>query len=340
LVELLVVISIIGLLMSLLLPAVMSAREAARRMSCKNNMRQINLSLQIHESAHNRYIELFRDFDCKKKPIGEPYHYWSFLIQLLPSIDQVLFSSIDTSEDWNQVLNNGLSASLARPPIYQCPSAFDITSFSETMIPHRSATYAVGHGVWIPNGKATGGAHVGIYPSGSKGIRISEVTDGLSNTMAFSEVRPGLTLIEGRICTTELLPQPVGIDAIQMLPVVKIKSQYSHTQWVNGLSSQTGFSTILGPNTRVTMGPKSENVNWVNAETILVSTQPCRATGCPPNFFYPSHAVIPARSEHAGLVVVGMLDGGARTVSNSIDLKIWQNLSTRDGSEIPTYDWE
>ncbi len=340
LVELLVVISIIGLLMSLLLPAVMSAREAARRMSCTNNMRQINLSLQIHESAHNRYVELSRDFDCKKMRVGEPRHVWSFLIQLLPSIDQVLFSSIDTSADWSQVLNNGLSASLARPPIYQCPSALDITSLSETKISHRSATYAVGFGEWIPNGKTKGGVRVGIFPSGSTGIRISEVTDGLSNTMAFSEVRPGLTLIEGRICTTEVLPQPAGIDAIQMLPVAKIKSQYSHTQWVSGRPSQTGFSTILGPNTRVTMGPKSENVNWVNAEPLIANTIPCEFETCPfPSSYFP-HMVIPARSEHAGLVVVGMLDGGARTVSNSIDLKIWQNLSTRDGSEIPTYDWE
>ena len=326
----------------MLLPAIMSAREAARRTSCKNNMQQINLALQLHEASRKRYIELQRYFSCEKMPIGEPIHAWSFLIQLLPNLDQPLFSSINTSEDWTQVLNNGVTASLARPSVYQCPSAYDITSFSESKIPHRTATYAVAHGVWNISNNFKSKVHVGIYPSDSKEVFATDVIDGLSHTIAFSEVRPGLTLIEGRLCGRVPLPQPSGLDAIQRLPVVKIKSRHSHTQWVSGLASQTGFTTILGPNTRVPMGPDSENVNWVNAEPVHLRYMPsCCIEGCnDPTEAFRMNGVIPSRSEHIGLVVVGILDGTVRSVSDSIDLKVWQSLSTRDGSDNATYDWE
>lgn len=82
LVELLVVIAIIGILVGLLLPAVQAAREAARRMQCSNNLRQIGLAMHNHESALKRFPPL-GDYISAGSSV-----YWSFHTKLLPYCEQ------------------------------------------------------------------------------------------------------------------------------------------------------------------------------------------------------------------------------------------------------------
>lgn len=107
LVELLVVIAIIGILVGLLLPAVQAAREAARRMSCSNNMRQIGLAALNHESAYKRLPpSLFVDIGLPPGSAGQPgapypaiVHCWS--IFLLPYMEQgTLYTSYDQKFPW------------------------------------------------------------------------------------------------------------------------------------------------------------------------------------------------------------------------------------------------
>jgi len=107
LVELLVVIAIIGILVGLLLPAVQAAREAARRMSCSNNMKQIGLSALNHESAYKRLPpSLFVDIGLPPGGSGQPgspypaiVHCWS--IYLLPYMEQnSLYQAYDQRFPW------------------------------------------------------------------------------------------------------------------------------------------------------------------------------------------------------------------------------------------------
>jgi prepilin-type N-terminal cleavage/methylation domain-containing protein len=105
LVELLVVIAIIGILVGLLLPAVQAAREAARRMQCSNNLKQIGLSIHNYESAYKRYP--IGSVDDDPKEVGARrlwdagnHRKGTVLVKLLPYIEQsALFNSVDFRYD-------------------------------------------------------------------------------------------------------------------------------------------------------------------------------------------------------------------------------------------------
>jgi prepilin-type N-terminal cleavage/methylation domain-containing protein len=115
LVELLVVIGIIGVLVALLLPAVRTAREPARRNQCSNQLREIAVALQNYTDIH-RALPPAHTSDAN----GKPLHSWRTLI--LPFIEQLqLYESIDLTKPWDDAANgNAFKTNLT---VYQCPSA-------------------------------------------------------------------------------------------------------------------------------------------------------------------------------------------------------------------------
>ena len=88
LVELLVVIAIIGILIALLLPAVQAAREAARRMSCTNNLKQLGLGLHMYHDVHKTLPIGWLGFDSSGKPHFEGDPGWAWSARILPFIEQ------------------------------------------------------------------------------------------------------------------------------------------------------------------------------------------------------------------------------------------------------------
>ncbi len=147
-----------GVLVGLLLPAVQAAREAARRMQCSNNMKQISLAMLNYESTYKCFPPAFTT-DAN----GKPLHSWRTL--LLPYLEQAaLYNKIDLNKPWDDPVNLPFSQMLL--PIYACPSG-------HTDSPEKTSYQVVVDPSGIFNG-----------PSPCK---TGTITDGLSNTILVVE---------------------------------------------------------------------------------------------------------------------------------------------------------
>jgi prepilin-type N-terminal cleavage/methylation domain-containing protein len=215
LVELLVVIAIIGILVGLLLPAVQSAREAARRMQCMNNMRQFGLAMHNHESTYKAFPE--------SRPLDLAGNRMSWCIVVLDFIEQGNLANIyDKQVRWNTGSNvvagqNPLSvficpstaAGSARLPASGTGSDVDgvVMGPSDYIVMHRLRNrFYTANGLVNPLGTAD---HDGVLVQNRK-TKIGEVTDGTSNTILIMEDagRPNWFLL-GRSQGASL-PRPEG----------------------------------------------------------------------------------------------------------------------------------
>ena len=202
LVELLVVIAIIGILVGLLLPAVQAAREAARRMQCTNNLKQIGLSL------HN-YHDSYRKFPPGRTSMfSQIYLGHTTSTMLLPYIEQApLYQQMNLTLTFN-VRPNYDCASITKIPAFLCPSnpetdGVDWTGATNPCAganPREDSARSHYEGVAdsLSHGRRLstlpGGNLSLVMPDGdgmffhNSAIRFSDVTDGTSNTLAFCEI--------------------------------------------------------------------------------------------------------------------------------------------------------
>ena len=174
LVELLVVISIIGILMGLLLPAVQYSREAGRRMSCQNNLKNLALGLQNFHDAH-------RAFPAGRYDLNGSEHSWC--TYALPYVEQGnVYSQIRLDRHWKDP-NGNYAATSAILPVFRCPSS--------TLDFPGDADYAgiMGSGLtglgWV--GSYAGGILTVVDANSPSAIRVADITDGLSNTVFIAE---------------------------------------------------------------------------------------------------------------------------------------------------------
>ena len=176
LIELLVVIAIIGILIALLLPAVQAAREAARRASCLNNLRQMGIGLHHYHDALGSFppggIEPRTPFEPNGRQLA-----WS--VFLLPFVEQgPLYNQIDTGFAFDAPENADAAATILS--IYICPS---VPQGSELKSGRGPCLYGgiYGERITSPNNPPKG---VMLY---DESISISQIFDGTSNTLAISE---------------------------------------------------------------------------------------------------------------------------------------------------------
>jgi prepilin-type N-terminal cleavage/methylation domain-containing protein/prepilin-type processing-associated H-X9-DG protein len=176
LVELLVVIAIVGLLIALLLPAVQAAREAARRASCLNNLRQMGLGLQNYHDTHRSFPPGGIEPRSFFRPNGRQLA-WSLF--LLPFVEQQpLYQQVDTGKAFDAPENADAAATVLG--LYACPSVPGALELVEGRGPCQYGGI-YGERITSPNNPPKGTM---LY---HRAIRIRDVLDGTSNTLAISE---------------------------------------------------------------------------------------------------------------------------------------------------------
>jgi prepilin-type N-terminal cleavage/methylation domain-containing protein/prepilin-type processing-associated H-X9-DG protein len=318
LVELLVVIAIIGVLVALLLPAIQAAREAARRMSCSNHMRQIALAMHNYESAKGLFPPSIM--------IGKNQATWSAQARILPYIEQGnLFASVDFKQPYDSLLVNGQKVSSLRVPTLLCPAEIRDETRQKNGDPyHYPLNYGVNCGVWkVYDPKDQSGGSGPFFPS--RGLAARHMGDGLSNTLMLAEVK-GWTPYYRDGGNVSPVPVKEPGEICSLGGSGSFKSESGHTEWVDGRTHQTGFTTTFTPNTKVSCaaGTSSQeyDVDWNN---MRVGKSPTEVT----------YAAVTSRSYHAaGTVNVAMMDGSVQTITEGIDLTTWRTMATRDGEEV------
>jgi prepilin-type N-terminal cleavage/methylation domain-containing protein/prepilin-type processing-associated H-X9-DG protein len=330
LVELLVVIAIIGTLVGLLLPAVQTAREAARRATCQSNLRQLGLAIHNHESAKRVYPPS-GDLAGSRAADGTTSQPWSGQALMLPYMEgDTLYKRIDFKNGYHSAVNMallppyGVAASRVDP--LMCPSEPKNRSrLDASGVPqHYPLNYAlsVGHYlIYNPATKADGGA--AFAPDGK--LRHNSFPDGLSKTIAMSEVKaftPRYHDATAPSSPTDLPATPA--DVRSKITGGDWSNENGHTEWVCGRAIHVGFTTTFPPNTVI-----ADTGNGTgNFDISVTSTREGRSTSLP------TYAVIPSRSHHPGLVNTLMMDGSVRTVESSIDAAAWKALGSRAGGEV------
>lgn len=315
LVELLVVIAIIGILIALLLPAVQQAREAARRMSCTNNMKQMILA------SHNHH-DTFRAFPVSWHKIGSGIGGWSGQARLLPFIEQVaLESEINYKISYNEYLPSGSMSTVTfggkplpnlRVAAFLCPSEI---KDQERNGEHYPLNYVMNMGRWFIYDGQSGTGEGAFTPI--RGTKMASITDGTSNTMGFSEVKAYSTYYREAVAFSDK-NIPATLD-----PKQGTRKTSGHTEWVDGHVHHSGFTSYFTPNTGFEDdGLKNQPVDFTNQREKNASPSE------------PTVAAITARSFHPGIVNVAFMDGSVSTIADTIDLTTWRGLSTRNGGEV------
>ncbi len=310
LIELLVVIGIIGLITSLLLPAVQAAREAARRAQCMNNLKQLGLALHSYEGAWGVFPPSHMGYFLPQVPHPPGGSYGVSLsahTALLAQLEQgVLHNTINFSVPTGALwgLKPGhpnRTTALQQVDVFLCPS-----DPLATTLPFGPTNYRTNNGLCY---YCASGTDNGAF--NRAGTPLSSFRDGLSNTLAFSEKLVG-SAVKGRFVPHRDwvldLPSPSTMTVDDRVAQC---ARMTEADVKRGGRIDAGHSWMLGRGFYT---------------KFYVST--------PPNSSTPDcNDVFAARSFHPGGVNAVLADGSVRFFGNGIGVGAWRALGTRAGSE-------
>jgi len=326
LIELLVVVAIIGLLVALLLPAVQSAREAGRRSSCQNNLRQMAIAVQNYETAHRAYppSALF----APASAIATNNQSWSIHGRLLPFIEEDnAFDRVNLEVAWDAPVNSGVPT--MRIATYFCPTEVNdlarVDSSGRPLThPH---TYGFNFGTWKVWDPARNTGGDGSFFVNSR-LRPAHFTDGLSRTLCVAEVKTFTPYFRNTSDPGPIVPETTAaVAALAGGAQFKLGPQTNdntgHTEWCDGRVHHSGFTTVFTPNMVVRYVHTDGQSYDVDMNSRQEGSSATQAT----------YAAITSRSYHPHGVNIAVMDGSVHFVREEISPVVWQAGGTRAGNE-------
>jgi prepilin-type N-terminal cleavage/methylation domain-containing protein len=361
LVELLVVIAIIGVLVALLLPAVQAAREAARRTQCVNNIKQMALGAANFESAQRTFPagrlapdwtingavqDGYGNYNSVAQTAAQKTGFYSVHIRLLPYMEATnIYNLINFKVGQNNTMegNVNFNAYNTAQGLFICPS----DPFTERIVSennyranfggstHMGGSEGYNKNVNIDAVSSDGFSCQGngAFTFGKKGLEASDYTDGLSNTVFFSERTKGTggdpaippnksDMVTSPARTQDMSTRQAQFDAcLSYKPVGDSFNQMGMGRWLFGSPYSNGwpFAGYMGTQYNHVATP-----NWAGQDCGTYTSTPDTPG---------EHAIVSARSEHPGSVVSAFGDGHTAIISDSVELEVWRAIGTRNGEE-------
>ncbi|WP_146439776.1 DUF1559 family PulG-like putative transporter [Crateriforma conspicua] len=321
LIELQVVFAIIGVLVALILPAVQAARKAARRMTCQNNLKQIGLAVHNYQSAHRVF------------PPGGIFTgttSWSAHGRIMPYLEQSAeFQRVRLDLDWHHPFNLATGVQKMQIPVFVCPSdplSDDLYFDDEGEV--RPINYGFNFGSWFvfdprDNTYGDGCFHVNAR------MGPQAITDGLSNTLCMAEVKTFTSYFRNTANPGPTVPPDANYLALfaggaQFKLGPGQNDNAGHTEWCDSPVHESGFTTVFAPNQKVPYLHSDGRTYDIDYNSRYEGT----------SWTEPTYAAVTSRSHHAGMVHAMWMDGSVRTTTNSVDLKVWRAMGTRNGHEV------